>query len=1476
MSSKYIKIIYKTIIYILVSVVIIPSIISLAFLLPEVQSSVAKKVVARLSYEIGAKVSINRIYISPLLEIRVTDMLVCDQSDDTLLFVPTLRTGIDNLSIKNKKISLEKISLQTPVFNLYQQNDSMNFDFLFKNSSLKSEDSVKWSFFLEGVLITNGNLSLTHKIINKQKLLNDKLFLQKLNLDLNMIQNDSVNSFTINDISFVENSGLQMKKFSAELVILPDLLSINKLYFQVNNSIFDIKCIEIPNNKSDSVKIEKYFLIDINKVSLYASDFRMFLENFPDLQYPVGFSGTLRGSIDNLKGNNINIRFGEISSLTANFDIQDLSNRDATFIYLDVKDLRTSIAEIEHFIKRTQNENFKLPPNLKKLGLIKYKGNFTGFINDIVAYGLFETNLGKINTDLGVKIREDNDIIFAGLVNTENFELSKMIEDENPKFHKISFDIEVKGNYKSEDEYFVYLDGDVWEFEFKKHQYNDIKMNGLLTKKKFDGSIIVKDPNGRLNFLGKVDMSKEKAQFNFLASIENAQLDRLNLLPKLEDGVLSLVIESNFEGNNFDDLVGEINLINGLLYTPKNEIDLNMFSIKAENSDFGKRITLKSDFAEGELKGKYKFRQFNRTINNYLNNFIPSFVEEKKTIVYNSNAEDVDFEFNITLKEINMLTSLLLPDMNISNSGNFKGSFNSKENKMNLVGELEHINFKNIKFQQVNLKLTGNDQQSLSLTTTAAKIDAGNFVEINNISIHQIARKDSLTINMIWNDWQEINNSGFLSSDVVFGKDSEDERMINIALHPSSIKVADEIWKLEEAEINFHSKGFSVKGLEIENRSRFARLDGFQHREIDDNLVLMFKNLNLGEFFQNSNKPNLSFAGMINGELGLQNYYREPLLSANINIDDFIFNGAEYGTFRLNTSWDKEKEALTLITDISDNDKDRMIGAGVFHPKSRSIDIVFKTDSLNIEFLNPILKNVLQNVKGSASGNLYLNGFINKPLLTGTVKVNDGGFYVKLLNASYTLADSISFYPNEMRFNNMTVNDIYGHKGVLYGSIFHKSFKDMNFKFRIDTDNMLLMNTRQKDNPSYYGTVYATGSMQVTGTSENTNIIINGRTQANTRFFIPVTGGETASENSFINFVAATSENKNGKDKQSNVSKSGVNLEMDIEVTPEAEIQIIFDERLGDILKGYGAGNLQLRVDRLGNIRLYGDYKIESGEYFFSLKNLINKRFSINSGATLRWQGDPTNAVINITAVYKLKTSLSDLFGAYDNSEYSKRRVPINCNLILTENLKRPVIKFDVEAPTLDESTETMIKNFITSEEEMNRQVLSLLVLNRFSTPEHLRSEPNVARNDAMLFTTTGMLLSQLSRWVSTLSSWDVGVAYHMEDDLTSEEIELALSKQILNRRVTLNGNVGYGKYYTSASKMIGDFEMDVKLFNTETVRAKAYTRTNEYLVYETAPTTQGIGFSYREEYSSFHALLNKYKKVFRKKEGQIKDDEEE
>ena len=336
-------------------------------------------------------------------------------------------------------------------------------------------------------------------------------------------------------------------------------------------------------------------------------------------------------------------------------------------------------------------------------------------------------------------------------------------------------------------------------------------------------------------------------------------------------------------------------------------------------------------------------------------------------------------------------------------------------------------------------------------------------------------------------------------------------------------------------------------------------------------------------------------------------------------------------------------------------------------------------------------------------------------------------------------------------------------------------------------------------------------------------------------------------------------------------------MNFDLLVTPEAEVQLVFDSKIGDISKATGSGNINLRINTLGDFRIYGDYQIEEGDYLFTLQNVINKKFKVRKGGTITWNGDPANAFINLQAVYNVRTSLRNLF----NDEIYNKRYPVECQLNLSNQLTNPDIQLDILLPTADEETKTLLKNSLNTEDKLSKQFLSLLVINSFlPDPSLMTGTEQQSRTtdypQAVGVTTSELLSNQLSYWLSQISSdFDIGFSYMPGDEITTNQVEVALSTQLLNDRVTINTNLDVGgqnatptESSENTSNIVGDFSVDIKLTQSGKLRMKAFTRANDNRLYELAPYTQGIGFFYREDFNNFDELINRYwSRIFSKKE---------
>jgi hypothetical protein len=419
----------------------------------------------------------------------------------------------------------------------------------------------------------------------------------------------------------------------------------------------------------------------------------------------------------------------------------------------------------------------------------------------------------------------------------------------------------------------------------------------------------------------------------------------------------------------------------------------------------------------------------------------------------------------------------------------------------------------------------------------------------------------------------------------------------------------------------------------------------------------------------------------------------------------------------------------------------------------------------------------------------------------------------------------------------------------------------------------MVLNTKPKDNNLFYGTAYATGVTTIKTGSSSLSFDISAKTGRYTKISIPLNSSETISEYSFITFTDADSLAREATNTKTSPPATntvlGMDLNIDLEITPDAEVKLIFDEKVGDEITGTGSGNLNIKLDQKGNFGIYGDYTIEGGTYLFTLKNILNKKFKVENGGKISFNGDIDNAEIDMKAIYTANALLSTLL---QDDKYNER-TDVECQINLSGKLFNPVVRLDIYLPRADESTRSLVKNSITTEEELSRQFLYLLVMNSFysnTSSSNQGSSTTQTGTSAMAVTTTEMVSNQLSNWLSQISNdFDVGFNYRPGGytDINPSEVELAFRTQLLNDKVTINGNfdVRGANSSTNTDNLTGDFEVEYKL--TEKIRLKVFNRFNNPYAGKQSDYTQGFGIFYRQEFDKFSNLFRKKEKSDMKKE---------
>ncbi|MDO4755908.1 MAG: translocation/assembly module TamB domain-containing protein, partial [Parabacteroides sp.] len=489
----------------------------------------------------------------------------------------------------------------------------------------------------------------------------------------------------------------------------------------------------------------------------------------------------------------------------------------------------------------------------------------------------------------------------------------------------------------------------------------------------------------------------------------------------------------------------------------------------------------------------------------------------------------------------------------------------------------------------------------------------------------------------------------------------------------------------------------------------------------------------------------------------------------------------------------------------------------------------------------------------------------------GDAYVEEGGLGIDFLNTYYTFSDSVHLSEDAIIANNVTVRDKFGNTSLLNLKVNHENFKEANYDIGIQTNNMLVYDVPQKKNPLIFGTVFGTGSATIRGNEQLINFDINMQSAPKTSIQLDFMNNSTALEYDFITFVDKKKLHEQSLTEPADSLKTLIftnheeetaELRMNflLDITPDAKIELIMDPIAGDKIAGNCSGSLQIQYGTKSDLRMYGNVGIVSGNYNFSLQQLIHKNFKIRDGSMVSFRGDPLEATMNINAIYNVTANIQDLDASFAY-ESARRNIPVNCVLNLDGVLHNPSISFDLELPGSNEELERQVKSIVNTEDMMTRQIVYLLILNKFYTPEYTN---NQYKSNDFSAVASSALSSQISSIMNSFTDKvQLGTNIRTsQDGIRDTEVEMILSSQLLNNRLIFNGNFGYKNNATQKNAFIGEFDLEYLLTPNGEVRLKAYNHANDmYMFLKQALTTQGIGIVLKKDFTHFSEIFRRRKK---------------
>jgi len=1448
----------------------------------EVQTFIVKKISNRISKEFKSTIQVGKVEYEFFNRLVLTDLLIKDQNNDTLIYSQKVITGIRKLSLRNNSLRFGKIYLIKPVvalitdstgiMNLYWYLDKLknNSDTIKKKQGQVSIDQIDIHdarFSMIDRRGTGGKADIDFKNLN----------LNEINGSVRLIKilNDTA-SFNISNLSFSESSGFRVKGMNSSVLFSKGVIFLNKVYINCDRSLINISEFWLKGDSSGS------FGNFLNKVNIRII-FRKSLVSTSDLQYFLPFakgmnesvilSGKITGTISELRGRNILLSYRNYSQLDCDFDFSGLHDINNAFIYLGVNRLITNANDIEK-IALAVNRKLEIPKLIYKLGNISFAGSFTGFTTDFVTYGEIRTNKGIITTDLSLRPDEKRKYRIRGLLTGKDINLGE-IAGKSDLLGNMSIQANIDGYAYSMKKFAANLTGKIDSIDIKEYKYRDIALNGFFSEKTWDGNINVVDKNIKMNVLGMFNFENKLPEFDFTLNIAKAKLYYLNLEKIDTSSSVTLLLTSNFKGNSIDNIDGEIRLLNSNFIRYGNNLELYDFSVKTFISDNIPVLSLHSDFVDADITGYYNFGEFGNLARHTLSSLIPS---KFPSSLKQKDIKKNNFSFKIKFKNTDEINTFFNTGLLIAENSFIEGNI-YPDSILRVYGNSRKLSVFNNIFNDFSISssIKGNE---LALKLNSSSLDLLRQSKLDSFIINLNTKPDNFKFSINWGNKADVINNGSFIARGTFLKENPKPKntLLKIEIDSTDINSRNKRWKISNSSIIIDSNAVQINRFLIGSKDYFYLIDGAVSYDKSDTLNLGFKGIDINpiNYIINRNRSNITDAlsldlkGQLNGNILLTNVYKELLLEGNLTLNKFSILGTEYGTLAIGSAFDINRKVININASNNLMGEKMIDISGFYDPRAKRTDLTAVAKKLPITPLNPMLRVFATDISGTASGKVNLLSQGGTIFLNGALMAENSYMKIDYLQTRYRLNDSVRFDKRGINFNNIKLTDEKGNLATLSGTVFHKSFKKYQADLSITTNDCMVLNTKPKDNELFYGTAFATGVTTIrTSPDGSLAFDISARSGRNTKFYIPLNTGLSVSDVSFVTFVDSFSDTTQ---KSSEIKRlipapsktTGMDIKIDLEVTPVAEVQLIFDLKVGDVMKANGSGDLNITLNKKGDFRITGDYIIDRGDYLFTLKNILNKPFSVESGGRIMFNGDIYDAEIDLKAIYKVRASLSDIMPTADGST---ERVPVECQLNLTGKLFNPVIGFNIYLPTADERTRAYVRNAIATEEQMSRQFLYLLVMNSFYPDPNMGSGSATGSGTAgaaAVVTTSEMLSSQLSNMLSQISNdFDIGLVYRPgvgNSDINPDQLEVALSKQILNDKVIINGNFDVRSTGNdpNTDQITGDFDAEVKL--TEKIRFKVFNRYNNPYTGKTEPYTQGVGVFFRQDF-------NKFSDLFRKKE---------
>ncbi len=1450
-----------------------------------------------LSSLLGSEVRIGEVSFSPFNRLKISDVSIADDNGQTAASIREIDTRvelwdlifsgkiiIDYATIDGLDIHLSRDSIGAPlniarIIERLSSDDSDKPETVFRlrlNDVEISSSSFSYDVLSEPV--TPGRFNPSHISVSDISLM----------AFAPVVANDSYKVW-LRSFSCRESSGIVLSDLTAQCFISPKSLLVSGLKIELPNSLLAFHDIGVPidgiKNIPAALSDNDLHIALTDDSNIFLPDLQAFVPFFSELHYTLDISLDSRCSLRSVDLRSLHISdYDKIFSLEAHGSVHNFLKIDS--IYSD--DFRFELAADSTAIASyLAAANHNLPDRTR--GMLHALGNtrLSGHIEGSAVKGCLDVTAHTSLAKAAVKGSYSHTLSshatrFCAEAFIDSLLLGKLLA--NPDFSSVT--ARVKGSGTLSGGVFAgTVDADISHFVYKGYRYSDIEASASIDGSRVKGFVDIDDP--ALGVHVEAEYSAERTSKSVKADVQlhNASFAELNLSDNLSKYALSGSLSLDAEGESVDKFKADMEVSDlSLLLSDSRNLKLGRLSVVADNLHPQASITMVSDYISGSVDGRLRFSTLGRDMEAIVSGILPALVNGgSKTADSNSIPRDDSnrFAFDFTIKDTEDLCDFFGVPVSIIDAANLYGNVDAHSGSMFMALDAPWILQGNnvIENTALGLSVDGGRGKGVLQLSSLIPTKKGDMDVVAIVT----AASGRLDTDIDWSLVRAIPINGKISFSTFFDRSPDNALLTSVKFNPGQINFGNEIWEISPSYISVDKNSVRVDNFAINTPSQQIVIDGVAGPSSEDVLTVALRDIELINIFETLEIDKALISGLATGTVKASGLLgKTPIIGCDLlKVKSIGYNYCTLGDADVKLSLDDGGKLFNFSAVVDGENNTVSYIDGFIVPATETLDLNINADKVKVGFMKPFMEAFTSHVEGYASGNAHLFGTFKNIDLTGDIYAQDLKIKIDFTNTWYSASDSIHIRPGIIKLDRVRLSDEYGHTAVLDGWVAHKYFHDASFHFDVkDATDFLCYDVNSKLSPDWYGRIFGNGTAIIKGYPGVVDISANMTTAPNTTFTFVLSDRLEADEYSFITFrdvtprVAApdslslasvvpdkvVSVRAKKNDDVADVP-TAYNMDIGVDIRPQAEINIIMDPIGGDSIRSNGEGHMRMTYSSVDNdMRLYGTYTLEKGNYNFTLQDLIVKDLIIKEGSSIYFPGDPYKAKLNIMAYYPVQANLSDLDESFlQDKELNRTKVPVRALVDITGDMLQPDVSFDLEFPTLSQDIYRKVRSIISTEDMMNRQIIYLLAINRFYTPEYMAS---TTKGSELFSVVSSTISSRLSSMLGKLSdNWSIAPNLRSDrGDFSDLEVDLTLSSSLLNNRLLLNGNFGYRDKSLNTNQFVGDFDVEYLLNRPGNWRLKAYNRYNDQNYYlRTAQTTQGVGIQYRMDFDKTLRFLSKW-----------------